>query len=153
MRKIDLDLNICLNIFYYCWCNLMIIDYMYFMITCVISWVLFYMCQDFLAIYKHQWLQKVIVFIVVGGTMFGALLGIWLNKILGRKQSMIFSTPWVFYYYRCSILGYVAFGRILIEIGLRIMIMTCPICIAEVWLPHDRGVLIIVCWYPKKSQK
>lgn len=63
----------------------MIIDYTYFMITCAIPWVLFYVRQDFLAIYKHQWLQKVIVFIVVGGAMFGALLGIWLNKILGRK--------------------------------------------------------------------
>ena len=91
MRKIDLDLNTCLNIFYDCRCNLMIIDYTYFMITFVILWVLFYICQDFLAIYEHQWLQKLIVFIVVEGAIFGALLGIWLNNILGRKWSMIFS--------------------------------------------------------------
>ena len=61
------------------------------MIANVILGVLFYMRQDFPTIDKHQWLQKLIVFIVVEGAIFGALFGIWLNNILGRKRSMIFS--------------------------------------------------------------
>ena len=54
------------------------------------------MRQDFPTIDKHQWLQKLIVFIVVGWVIWYT----WKEII---KIFFFFFTPWIFYYCYCSI--------------------------------------------------
>ena len=66
------------------------------MIANVILGALFYMRQDFPTIDKHQWLQKLIVFIVVGWVIWYT----WKEII---KIFFFFFTPWIFYYCYCSI--------------------------------------------------
>ena len=108
------------------------------MIANVILGALFYMRQDFPTIDKHQWLQKLIVFIVVGWV-------IWYTwKEIIKIFFFFFLHHGYFTIVTAQSLGYIVFGRLLTRMGMRITLMTCPISIAKVWLPHDQGVLIIV---------
>ncbi|XVF87850.1 hypothetical protein PTKIN_Ptkin18bG0154200 [Pterospermum kingtungense] len=114
--------------------------------TGVISGALLYIRDDFQQVDRKTWLQEVIVSMAVGGAIFGAAFGGWINDRFGRKPSILVAdvlffigaiimavapAPWV-----------IILGRILVGLGVGMASMTAPLYISEASPARIRGALV-----------
>ncbi|OMO76305.1 Sugar/inositol transporter [Corchorus olitorius] len=116
--------------------------------TGVISGALLYIRDDYPEVDKETWLQSAMVSMAVGGAIFGAGIGGWINDRFGRRITLlgadvlftigavvmaIAQAPWM-----------IIIGRAFVGVGVGLASMTAPLYISEASPARIRGALVCV---------
>ncbi|KAL7103092.1 hypothetical protein ACP275_08G160000 [Erythranthe tilingii] len=114
--------------------------------TGVISGALLYIRDDFKSVDTNTWMQETIVSMAVGGAIFGAAFGGYLNDKYGRKKSILLAD--ILFFVGAVIMAasvapwMIIVGRVFVGLGVGMASMTSPLYISEASPARIRGALV-----------
>ncbi|OMO68464.1 Sugar/inositol transporter [Corchorus capsularis] len=116
--------------------------------TGVISGALLYIRDDFPEVDKETWLQSAMVSMTVGGAIFGAGIGGWINDGFGRRITLLGAD--VLFTVGALVMAFahapwmIIVGRAFVGLGVGMASMTAPLYISEASPARIRGALVCV---------